>query len=680
MAQDITEALRKCQDYAEVGYQIARESYDTLHQALREESRQIKAADKKQRSIKRLANSPVVLQQKQSLKEAQALDRALERDLEALHERQKEFSIIVFGRTMAGKSTLMEVITHGSGATIGKGAQRTTRDVRDYHWQGMRVTDVPGICSFEGQEDDELAMEAAKSADLILFLLTDDAPQEDEAAKLADLKALGKPVLGVMNVKMALNPERRALALRNLQKKLADTQRLDAICQQFREYGSKFQQDWSDIPFVYTHLRAAFLGQPSQMDDEEMYQASNFPQVEAYILDKVERDGCFLRIKTFVDQMGRPLQQHMYSMLENCSDNIAEGLVYRRKRNELLDWSNEFVEHVNDDLAKFRKRLENNIEEEIDDFVEDNYENEDAGEAWNETFQDMHVEVDCKNFLSRIARKCEKKRRELSDELREEMRFVQPKFDTPDIPMEEITDTQGWMTLGALGVGLIFSGPLGIAIGVLSWLFGDSKEEKIRQAKAELRKKLQEAMSPAVDKIMANLEHAINEQVIGHGIHDFAEKLDNMDDTMFELVAAGQDKVYELGGQLLEINGQLFDEAVAYSYGDNPLPENNYVLRLPGDCCYVITAPSRGARKWIKPVSECLGERVQIIPMRNGDNMIDAMMRYKCDYAFDHLMYHQEDSLEYLTLRDESNLTEAEVARDKKLLALVPARPFYVFQ
>ena len=37
------------------------------------------------------------------------------------------FTITVFGRTMAGKSTMMEVLTRGDGSSIGHGAQRTTR-------------------------------------------------------------------------------------------------------------------------------------------------------------------------------------------------------------------------------------------------------------------------------------------------------------------------------------------------------------------------------------------------------------------------------------------------------------------------------------------------------------------------------------------------------------------------
>lgn len=157
----------------------------------------------------------------------------MEKTLKSLHEQSSKFTIVVYGRTMAGKSTLMEILTHGDGNSIGKGSQRTTRDVREYIWNDLKVVDVPGTCSYDGKEDDKLAFEAAKSADMILFLLTDDAPQASEGDSLAQIKKLGKPVLGVLNVKQTLCPDphspRRKLQLKQLEKKMNDTETMNAI-------------------------------------------------------------------------------------------------------------------------------------------------------------------------------------------------------------------------------------------------------------------------------------------------------------------------------------------------------------------------------------------------------------------------------------------------------------------
>ncbi len=63
----------------------------------------------------------------------------------------EDFTIALFGRTKAGKSTIREALTRGDGDTIGKGSQRTTRDVREYRWQGLRLLDTPGIEAYQGE-------------------------------------------------------------------------------------------------------------------------------------------------------------------------------------------------------------------------------------------------------------------------------------------------------------------------------------------------------------------------------------------------------------------------------------------------------------------------------------------------------------------------------------------------
>ena len=121
-------------------------------------------------------------------------------------ERLGTFNITLFGRTLTGKSTLKEILTEGDGNSIGKGGQRTTRDVREYEWHGMKIIDVPGVAAFGGEDDENTAYEAARKADLILFLITNDGNHEAEAEHLARLRTLGVPVLGICNVKAALNP------------------------------------------------------------------------------------------------------------------------------------------------------------------------------------------------------------------------------------------------------------------------------------------------------------------------------------------------------------------------------------------------------------------------------------------------------------------------------------------
>ena len=603
MSEDIREALEHCAAYAERGYRLAKDGYDRLHEAVLEEEGKLQETRYEQERAGRIDYGDTLERQMRELRSSKETEENLRRDLQSLRERQKEFSVVVFGRTEAGKSTLMEILRHGDGASIGKGSQRTTRDVRDYHWQGMKITDVPGICSFDGREDDALAMEAAKAADLILFLITDDAPQEGEAEKLAELRALGKSVLGLVNVKLALNMDRRALALRGLRECLADTGRLDAICTQFRAYAEKHQQDWAGIPFVYTHLRAAFLGQESQLNDAELYEASNFATVEEYILSKVRQDGAFLRIKTFVDCVVKPMQEHMERLLGNSSVNAQDGMIHRRKWHELDDWREEFFSRVKEAYADFHGRLWSDITGGIEDFVEDHYEG-DISAKWN-YYMKQHLQLEQKRtaFLEEVSRQCERKQRELLDDLRFEQQFSGQIRLGHQMSVGDVSDTKTWLQIGA--GALVLANPIvGIAAGLLVSIFGDSKEEKIRKQKIEIRDKLKKQMDPIHHQIMDQDTEKIDE-IIEVCIDGLRDVLVAADERLLALAHEEARAAGRIQTELRRLNMELWTEAERYASVTKDI-EVMTIARIPGVRMLVLAKRKPGKRDMEK-MEEILG-------------------------------------------------------------------------
>ena len=607
MSKDIQEALEKCSAYAERGYRLAKAGYDELHDAVLEEEGKLQEAKYEQKQSGRIDYGDTLDAQLQELRASQALEAELRRDLQSLRERQKEFSVVVFGRTMAGKSTLMEILRHGDGASIGKGNQRTTRDVRDYRWQGMKITDVPGICAVDGRADEELAMEAAKAADLILFFVSDDAPQEEEAAKLAELRKLGKSVLGLVNVKAEINPNRRALALRVIRDRLSETENLDAICAQFREYGiKKYQQNWEGIPFVYTHLLAAFLGQKSQLNDAELYEASNFAAVEEYILEKVQRDGAFLRIKTFVDCAVNPMQEHMEQLLRHSSLNAQDGMIFRRKWHELDNWREEFIPRVQEKYNDLQTRIAREIEVGIEDFVEDNYEG-DIGAKWNYYMQqNLGLEEKCNAFLKDVERVCERKQRELWDDLRVERQLSGRVRLGEGFSVDGVSDTKTWMQLRA--AGLIFVNPIaGAVLSGLVALLGDSKAEKIRKQKAEIRSNLTELMEPIQNHLTDQTIDQVN-QIIRERINELETVLVAADQRRLALAHEEARAAGRMQTELRNLNMELWAEAQRYADVTKDI-DLMTVARIPGVQTRLI-ARKELTQKDRKKMQAVLGEEV----------------------------------------------------------------------
>ena len=646
MNNDIEAALHECQAYAQKGYDIAIKTWTDIHQALLAEEQKVKEVDKQQGKISRLADEELIKKKKQGLAAFMEMDKELKQDLSYLQKQQKEFSVLVFGRTMVGKSTLMEIMTHGSGASIGNGSQRTTLDVRDYHWQGMKITDVPGIASFDGREDDRLALEAAKAADLILFLISDDEPQQEEAKHLAELRRLGKPVLGIINVKLGITEQVRSLDMKRLRNKMAERERIETICNQFRQFASLFQQDWSDLTFVPVHLKAAYLGQDK---NPELWEVSNFTAVEAYILSKVQRDGCFLRIKTFLDRVIIPLQGRMEMLYENSSSSLTEAFEYQKKCQELAEWRNAFVAESQEKLATLSIRLNKKLDRGIKEFAEDNYDNEDAGEDWKKYLQkELKLEADCKRFLQEMANKCTRKRRELMDSLRTELNFAGVNAEFDDISMNSIVYEQFWNRVAVDAIGI-----LGEVL--VSKLFGNSMNAGIfdeeddglynffnpidemlmdsarEEHKRELREKLQDAMSKCgyVDRLMNSVVNNINEEILGRGVDGLYNALAQMNAMLIGLAREEAIGAENLSLLLNKLNCKLWHvagEYVADQEGKNQVSSVDRIIRIPGEVtvAYGTVASFDGCEA---QMAKLLGEKVELSVLDNAENLSVEMAK-----------------------------------------------------
>ena len=518
--------------------------------------------------------------------------------------------------------------------------------MRDYHWQGMKITDVPGIASFDGREDDRLALEAAKAADLILFLISDDEPQQEEAKHLAELRRLGKPVLGIINVKLGITEQVRSLDMKRLRNKMAERERIETICNQFRQFASLFQQDWSDLTFVPVHLKAAYLGQDK---NPELWEVSNFTAVEAYILSKVQRDGCFLRIKTFLDRVIIPLQGRMEMLYENSSSSLTEAFEYQKKCQELVEWRNAFVAESQEKLATLSIRLNKKLDRGIKEFAEDNYDNEDAGEDWKKYLQkELKLEADCKRFLQEMANKCTRKRRELMDSLRTELNFAGVNAEFDDISMNSIVYDQFWNRVAVDAIGI-----LGEVL--VSKLFGNSMNAGIfdeeddglynffnpidemlmdsarEEHKRELREKLQDAMSKCgyVDRLMNSVVNNINEEILGRGVDGLYNALAQMNAMLIGLAREEAIGAENLSLLLNKLNCKLWHvagEYVADQEGKNQVSSVDRIIRIPGEVtvAYGTVASFDGCEA---QMAKLLGEKVELSVLDNAENLSVEMAK-----------------------------------------------------
>lgn len=532
------------------------------------------------------------------------LPQKLVDDINALPKTS--FSITLFGRTMAGKSTLMEILTHGKGESIGKGAQRTTRDVRTYTYKDLQITDVPGIAAFKGKGDENIAFDAAKKCDLILFLITDDAPQACEAECLKRILGLGKPVICLINIKVDLNikadPSLK-LFRRDVQKKVND-KRLETIKRQFFDFGTQYGQDWRTIRFAYVHLKSAFLSQQSEFAENsgELYSLSRFDDVEKLIRHEVCENGRFYKLKAFSDIVVVPVVDALETLFNQSAKNSEQGAVLVSKRRRLKKWTDDFETDSKNRIEALLTAISSELKKEIASFAEDNYDNSNASDGWNKTLKNRKIEKRASDLLEQFGRECEAELKEISREISAETQFAYSVFSDHSLNMPELGDekrTWNWVTTllsGSLMIASLFNvwnpiGWIGFGVGVVGWVgsfFFSDRKDRVHDA----RRKLETKLSNHIDKMVAGLQEkmfgVLNAELLKKQLYPMIPTIDDVISSVFALSKTQRELAISLNYKLQEINAAVIKEALAHLDYAGLEWHISSIARIPGYAVMVV--------------------------------------------------------------------------------------------
>jgi len=125
--------------------------------------------------------------------------------------------VVLMGRTMAGKSSLLSALSGAHFDRIGDGRQRFSRDVFGATTTAsgrIQVVDTPGVGAHLGADDTELAIKSALDADLIVWVNSNDSIQQETATALRLLGVIGKPIIVALNCRQSLKGVGRLNLLR----------------------------------------------------------------------------------------------------------------------------------------------------------------------------------------------------------------------------------------------------------------------------------------------------------------------------------------------------------------------------------------------------------------------------------------------------------------------------------
>ncbi|MBQ7077958.1 MAG: 50S ribosome-binding GTPase [Lachnospiraceae bacterium] len=607
---DIRKTLKQCKKAAENGYKLAKKQYKSLNETMDASSSKIEmtlahinssncyVSEATDSLVEQLANTRELLGK---------ISYSQNEDIVDLSEKLSTFSITLFGKTMAGKSTLMETLTNGDGASIGKGAQRTTRDIRTYTWNNLEITDVPGIGAFDGEEDEEIAFAAARKANLILFLITDDAPQAAEAECLGRVIELGKPVVCVLNVKSSIREgENSKITLRNIEKAF-DDERLETLKNQFMAFASLGGEIWDDIPVISVHLKSAFLSLKTENKElsKILAEASRINQLKARIIEEVETHGKYYREKNFLDIVSISTLDIYEKLLYHANENRLLSEIIKDKKSQLDLWIKKYKRDSLNQVDSFITGIEAELKLELPAFVEQHYDDEDVAKAWNELIVQKQINERTKSLSDTFIEHADDRIKELARSIEKEIQYfskigIDGNVNIPK--MHRIFDTKkawDWGVLVAGGGGTLISGilfflespwagPVGwVALGISvigrfgSWIF-ESRGKKEERAKKKLEENLVKNIAEISEALRKQLKSVV-EQVFKGQLDAQSKELKRIESLIIYLADTQRDLALGLQPNLLEQSKQVLEAALKLIFGGRWYTKRiERAARIPG--------------------------------------------------------------------------------------------------
>lgn len=620
-------ALEQCRNAAREGATIARQNLDRCRAALRQSEEQIGDICRElhtRSSATEEIRSALTAQLERIRSKLEELVATETENLSRLESQLDHFNIVLFGRTKAGKSTLMEILTNGSGESIGKGGQRTTRDVRHYTWSGLRVTDVPGVAAFEGKVDEDVAYEAATTADLCLFLFSDDAPQPVEAEHLARVRKLGKPVISVLNVKFDLgdrdtevlhDPIKLKLFFKQAPEKLNDA-RAGRFSKQLGDLVRKYLPESGPVKLTPVMLRARYLAARSGYQEyrSRLLESSRFGELESELKAVVRRDGRQLRYRTFIEVALGPMLATSEELLDFADANSRSGRLMKQKLDQFRGWQASFEEsarkRLRHEVAQQVSRLRNDIR----DFVDTHCEDEKASAKWGEKVEKAGIARRLSAVQRELVGEAERELREFSRQLEAESSIVagltayqgQGGYWEPRFKTEGFFDGKKAFRWGVILVGGIVSiaglfapplapvlVPLGILISTVGNLITgllEGRDKLLEKARKRLTRALEDHLDEIERRYVHALEAWLKRDLLG-AIHGVRSGWQTVLSSLFKLADSQRDLAWSLNETCIELNYRLVQRLLADAGHPEAMSLIQRVARVPGQATLLAFHP-----------------------------------------------------------------------------------------
>ena len=551
------------------------------------------------------------------------------------------FTITLFGRTMAGKSTIREALTNGDGSTIGKGAQRTTRDIREYRWNNLRIIDTPGIGAYEGNEDKELALSIIDQSDIVLFLLSTDGIQEEVFKGMKHLREQNKTIIFVLNVKTDLTKSVYFKRFLREPTTVFDAKTIEGHSNRIKTLAVEWLgMNERAVKIIPIHAQAAFLSTREEYNEFSTYliEKSRINNLMDFLENEVTFRGRIRRLQTVIDGTANALLDVQLRALNQSKLLRKQAKYLKDKFAELDVWLDSFISSTNHNIESDVAILLRPIYSNISVFVDDNIEREDVSERWKAKIEAIKINEWLERRTISTVEEINAKLIEFTKEMEIEKDIVfaddtrGPKAYNP----WDIKRTLKWTSAGTAalaGVASVavligstnFWNPVGwvagavsvIALG-LSWFFSD-REKKLQKQKARATEQLREQVKKIELKITSEFKKWFYQYVTSKLVRGVRKDTKELYTGIFEISHQLELFAKDIGDIVHNMNSRLVIRTAEFIGASNKEILIKKIARDPGVKTKILWHDQTEKYDLCRKVGLAIGEWIDGIP--NGSDI-----------------------------------------------------------
>jgi hypothetical protein len=446
-----------------------------------------------------------------------------------------------FGETNAGKSTLIEALICGDGASIGDGRKDFTREVKHFKYENINLIDMPGIEGKEGSLKSEIE-KAVRKAHIVFYIVNSNKePERETLQKVKNYLNSKAEIYSIINVRLDIGGLRYKKTFEDDNvKKVAE--RTDSFMKEV------FQERYKGYIICHALLGFFAKGNPNR-EDLRNYQKKAFEILgknkktilKISGLDKLENliknaskniNAEIVKSNTIeaISELSFTINRILENKKKFENDLKLAEISIKQKKEEIGNIIKKYEKEAPIKLGNFLDKKAHELYELVSEGIDNEWSEERIKEEVNR-FKDK-LEEELKEKVKKIENSLKSEIEESIKELVERISLFEEftinlEFDFKEILKNleiGVWDVLKWIGESILsiffgfvaggGLGAIIAGIVKIVKDVFSWIawflgFGENpKEKKKREAKSKALDEIQKAM----DKIKKDVIDKMNKQ------------------------------------------------------------------------------------------------------------------------------------------------------------------------